>query len=117
MVKRLYVGNLPFSCDRGGGAERFLPARGNPFRAATRVRRPPRGSDRQTPRENQRDSITIKVTARHGEHLDTILQRFPRICSNDGIFRGVKRRRFYEKPSAARRRKARGRRSRIGAFL
>jgi small subunit ribosomal protein S21 len=50
--------------------------------------------------------MTIKVTTRHGEHPERMLQRFRRICSKEGIFREVKRRRFYEKPSAARRRKA-----------
>ena len=50
--------------------------------------------------------MTIKVTARHGEHPERMLQRFRRICSREGIFREVKRRRFYEKPSVARRRKS-----------
>lgn len=52
------------------------------------------------------DAMTIRVTARHGEHAERMLQRFRRICSKEGIFREVKRRRFYEKPSVARRRKA-----------
>jgi small subunit ribosomal protein S21 len=50
--------------------------------------------------------MTIKVTSRHGEHPERMLQRFRRICSREGIFREVKRRRFYEKPSVARRRKS-----------
>ena len=47
----------------------------------------------------------IKVTIRHGEPTEKFLQRFKRICSKEGIFREIKSRRYYEKPSARRRRK------------
>lgn len=50
--------------------------------------------------------MTIKVTPRYGEQPERLLQRFRRICAKEGVFREVKRRRFYEKPSVARRRKA-----------
>ena len=73
--------------------------------------------------------MTIKVTSRSGEHPERMLQRFRRICTKEGIFREVKRRRFYEKPSVTKRRKAkeaarslkramrRKKRTRVGAFL
>ena len=47
----------------------------------------------------------IKVTIRHGEPPDRFLQRFKRICSKEGIFKEVKRRRYYEKPSDRKRRR------------
>lgn len=48
----------------------------------------------------------IKVNIRPGEPTEKFLQRFKRICSKEGIFREVKRRRYYEKPSERRRRRA-----------
>ena len=47
----------------------------------------------------------IKVTIRHGEPTEKFLQRFKRICSKEGIFREIKRRSYYEKPSDKRRRR------------
>jgi small subunit ribosomal protein S21 len=47
----------------------------------------------------------IQVTARHGEPADRLLQRFKRLCVREGLFREIKRRRFYEKPSDKMRRK------------
>ena len=47
----------------------------------------------------------IKVTARPGEPGDRLLQRFKRICVREGVFREIKRRKFYEKPSDRERRK------------
>lgn len=47
----------------------------------------------------------IKVTIRHGEAPERFLQRFKRICSKEGVFKEVKRRRYYEKPSDKRRRR------------
>lgn len=47
----------------------------------------------------------IKVTIRPGEPTERFLQRFKRICSKEGIFREIKRRSFYEKPSDKRRRR------------
>lgn len=48
----------------------------------------------------------IKVSLRPGESSEKLLQRFKRICSKEGIFREAKRRAYYEKPSAKRRRQA-----------
>lgn len=48
----------------------------------------------------------IKVTSRHGEPPERFLQRFKRSCVKGGLFKEIKRRRFYEKPSDERRRKA-----------
>jgi small subunit ribosomal protein S21 len=46
------------------------------------------------------------VTIRPGEPTEKFLQRFKRICSKEGIFREIKRRSYYEKPSDKRRRQA-----------
>jgi small subunit ribosomal protein S21 len=48
----------------------------------------------------------IKVTIRHGEPTEKFLQRFKRICSKEGVFKEIKRRSYYEKPSDRRRRRA-----------
>ena len=48
--------------------------------------------------------MSIKVSSRPGEHPEMLLRRFKRICAKEGIFREVKSRRFYEKPSDQRRR-------------
>jgi small subunit ribosomal protein S21 len=48
----------------------------------------------------------IKVTIRQGEPPERFLQRFKRICSKEGVFKEVKRRRYFEKPSERRRRRA-----------
>ena len=48
----------------------------------------------------------VKVTPRYNEPAERFLQRFKRTCSKSGLFREIKRRRFYEKPSERRRREA-----------
>ena len=48
--------------------------------------------------------MSIRVTARHGEPAERFLLRFKRTCSRSGLFREIKKRRFYEKPSERRRR-------------
>ena len=47
----------------------------------------------------------IKVTIRHGEPTERFLQRFKRICAKEGVFKEIKRRSYYEKPSDKRRRR------------
>ena len=47
----------------------------------------------------------IKVTARYGEAGERLLVRFKRICVKEGLFREIKRRKYYEKPSVKKRRK------------
>ncbi len=51
----------------------------------------------------------VKVQVRPNEHLDKVLRRLKKICSNEGIIRELKRRKAYEKPSQRRRRKERER--------
>ncbi len=51
--------------------------------------------------------MPIKITARKGESTEGLLKRFKRTCSRAGLFREVKKLRFYEKPSEKRRRKKR----------
>ena len=48
----------------------------------------------------------IKLTIRFGESPERFLQRFKRLCAKQGVFRELKRRRFYEKPSEKQRRRA-----------
>ena len=48
--------------------------------------------------------MPIKVTERHGEPGEWFLKRFKRICVKSGLFRELKKRRFFEKPSDKRRR-------------
>ncbi len=50
--------------------------------------------------------MTIRVTARYDEPSERLLQRFKRLCLRGGLFKEIKRRRFYEKPSQKRRREA-----------
>ncbi len=48
--------------------------------------------------------MSIRVAARPGEPSERFLMRFKRICSKSGLFREIKKRRSYEKPSDKRRR-------------
>jgi small subunit ribosomal protein S21 len=48
----------------------------------------------------------IQVTSRPGEGAERLLQRFKRICVKEGLFREMKQRKYHEKPSVRRRRKA-----------
>jgi small subunit ribosomal protein S21 len=50
--------------------------------------------------------VAIRIAGFQGEPGERLLQRFKRICVRSGLFRELKRRRAYEKPSARRRRKA-----------
>ena len=53
--------------------------------------------------------MSVRVAARPGENPDKLIQRFKRIISKEGILKEVKKRKFYEKPSAKRRREAKDR--------
>ena len=48
--------------------------------------------------------MSIRVAARPGEPNERFLLRFKRICSKSGLFREIRKRRSYEKPSDKRRR-------------
>ncbi len=49
--------------------------------------------------------MAIRVTSTSGEG-ERLLQRFKRLCVRAGLFRELRRREHYEKPSERRRRKA-----------
>ena len=49
----------------------------------------------------------IRVTLRNGETAEKLVQRFKRTVAKEGLLKEIKKRNFYEKPSEARRRKAR----------
>lgn len=46
---------------------------------------------------------TIRV--KEGEHLEYALRRFKRLCEKAGVLTELRRREFYEKPTAERKRK------------
>ncbi len=46
-----------------------------------------------------------EVKVRDKETLDRALRRFRQLCLREGILRGLKERRYYQKPSEERRRK------------
>lgn len=47
----------------------------------------------------------MEYELREGEDLDRALKKFRRKCQRAGIFREIKRNRFYEKPSERKRKK------------
>ncbi|MEM7166549.1 MAG: 30S ribosomal protein S21 [Planctomycetota bacterium] len=49
----------------------------------------------------------LKITQRSGENPEKLVQRFKRSVAKEGILKEIKKRRFYEKPSEARRRRQR----------
>lgn len=51
----------------------------------------------------------IRVQVKEGEPLEKTLRRLRKICNNEGVTRGIKRKAYYEKPSEKRRRKQRER--------
>ena len=53
--------------------------------------------------------MSVRVTARPGENVDRLIQRFKRTISKEGILKEVKKRKYYEKPSEKRRREAKDR--------
>ena len=46
------------------------------------------------------------VKIRENEPFEVVLRRFKRKCMRDGIFSEVRKRRYYEKPSIRKRKKA-----------
>lgn len=48
----------------------------------------------------------IRVNCATQEHGERLLQRFKRMCLRAGLFKEMKRRQYYEKPSQRRRREA-----------
>ncbi|RME73980.1 MAG: 30S ribosomal protein S21 [Planctomycetota bacterium] len=49
--------------------------------------------------------MTIKITVRDNDSLETVLKRFKRICDKEGIKKALRQYSYYEKPSERRRRK------------
>ena len=46
------------------------------------------------------------VVSRNGEHFESLFKRFRKSVQDERIFAELRRRRFYEKPSQIRKRKA-----------
>lgn len=49
----------------------------------------------------------LRITARNGETTEKLVQRFKRTVAKEGILKEIKKRKYYEKPSEARRRRDR----------
>lgn len=47
----------------------------------------------------------VQVKVRDNEPFERALRRFRHLCQREGILRGLKERRFYQKPSEERRRR------------
>ena len=52
-----------------------------------------------------------RVTRLGDEKLESLLKRFKRICLKNSLFKEMRRRTFYEKPSVMRRKEKRRRRA------
>ena len=57
-------------------------------------------------RERGNAEMAIRVTSMSGRDGEKLLQRFKRLTIREGLIKEIKRRRFFEKPSTRRRRKA-----------
>jgi small subunit ribosomal protein S21 len=55
----------------------------------------------------ERKSLLLRVIMRDGESGEKLLQRFKRSVAKEGILKEIKKRKFHEKPSQARRRRMR----------
>jgi len=53
--------------------------------------------------------VPIRVVVRDHEPVEKALRRLKRLCKEEGISQAVKAKKFYEKPSDRRRRKAKER--------
>ena len=53
--------------------------------------------------------MSVRIELRHNENIDSALRRLRRSCTRAGLARGRRAKRFYEKPSERRRRKAKER--------
>jgi len=49
--------------------------------------------------------MSVKVEVGSGEDLENAIRKFNRRCNHAGVFREIKRKSFYEKPSEQRRKK------------
>jgi len=62
---------------------------------------------RYSTRDNEAGEYGLIVRAREGENFETLMKRFKRKVSKDGIIQEVRNRVFYEKPSIKKARKRR----------
>ena len=53
--------------------------------------------------------MVIRVQTRDNEPVEKALRKLKRLCASEGIYSGYKARKYYEKPSERRRRKAKDR--------
>ena len=55
--------------------------------------------------QQSRSAILLEVTVQDNESLERALRRFKRKVQRSGLYSELRKRRFYEKPSAQRKRK------------
>lgn len=59
----------------------------------------------------------LKVKRGQEESLESLLRRFKKMCNQEGVFRELKRRTFYEKPTDKNRRKQKEKKKNIRKYL
>jgi len=74
------------------------------------------GKPRTTPRLSDKGKKGLRVIARDGEPIESLLRRFKRSIIKEGILQDVKKHQTYEKPSAIRKRKEKQRKKNIAKF-
>jgi len=62
---------------------------------------------RYNTRDNETQEYGLIVRSREGENFESLIKRFKRKVSKDGIIQEVRKRIFYEKPSVKKNRKRR----------
>ena len=55
----------------------------------------------------RKEPSLLRITLRSGDTTEKLIQRFKRSVAKEGILKECKKRKFYEKPSEARRRQQR----------
>src|SRR5271154_2633548 len=67
-----------------------------------------RGNYREGNREQEpRVPAHVRIIVNRDESIEKVIRKFKKLCEKAGIKKEVKARRYYEKPSEARRREAR----------
>jgi len=70
----------------------------------------PRNSERREHREKESHAGShVRILVGQGEPIEKAIRKFKKLCEKAGIKKELKARRYYEKPSEARRREARKR--------
>jgi len=68
------------------------------------------------PRVSEKGKKGLRVVARQGEPIESLLRRFKRSIIKEGILQDVKKHQTYEKPSEIRKRKEKQKKKNIAKF-